>query len=233
MAVAFLTARWENLCLLSYAVPPDLLRPRLPPGLELDTRDGRAFVSLVAFNFRSTRVLGVPWPGFRNFDELNLRLYARHGAERGVVFLREFVPQWLVATLARVLYNEPYRAAPVRHTVTRTAEAITAECRLTWAGRDHRLKVTAAPQPFRAGEDSLEQFFKEHHWGFNTDRRGRTIRYRVDHPVWDVYHVTGHDLDFDCAAVYGPEWGFLTAAQPYSVAFAVGSAIAVMPFGKL
>src|SRR5438270_13540279 len=88
MPVPFLTARWSNLCLLSYAVPPTLLENRLPAGLELDTRDGQAFVSLVAFDFLDTRVFGIPWPGYRNFAELNLRFYVRQGEERGVVFLR-------------------------------------------------------------------------------------------------------------------------------------------------
>ena len=49
----FLTARWVNLFLANYAVPDDLLVPQLPPGLELDRRDGQAFVSLVAFDFRN------------------------------------------------------------------------------------------------------------------------------------------------------------------------------------
>ena len=54
----FLTAEWRNLFLATYAVPPSLLRTHLPAGLELDTRDGNAFVSLVAFQFIHTRVLG-------------------------------------------------------------------------------------------------------------------------------------------------------------------------------
>jgi uncharacterized protein YqjF (DUF2071 family) len=70
---AFLRAHWSNLVLASFAVPPELLRPRLPAGLELDTRDGSAFCSLVAFEFLRTRVLGVPWPGFRDFPEWTKR----------------------------------------------------------------------------------------------------------------------------------------------------------------
>src|SRR5215831_17753645 len=100
MAFPFLTARWSNLFLATYAVPPSLLWKRLPPGLELDMRDGQAFVSLVAFDFHDTRVLGIPWPGYRNFPELNLRFYVRHGADRGVMFVREFVAQRLVAWVA-------------------------------------------------------------------------------------------------------------------------------------
>src|SRR5260370_5945784 len=70
---AFLTARWINLLLATYAVPPELVASYLPAGIEPDARDGRAFASLVAFDFRDTRVLGVAWPGFRNFPEVNLR----------------------------------------------------------------------------------------------------------------------------------------------------------------
>jgi hypothetical protein len=78
----FLTARWSNLCLLTYAVPPSLLEPRLPRGLTLDLRAGDAFVSLVAFDFLDTRVLGIPWPGFRDFPEISLRFYVRRGDDR-------------------------------------------------------------------------------------------------------------------------------------------------------
>src|SRR5438132_9933153 len=109
----FLTARWSNLAILTWEVPPALLEPHLPAGLELDRRDGRAVASLVAFDFLDTRVLGVPWPGYRDFPEVNLRFYVRHGAQRGVVFVREFVPSRLVALLARLLYHEAYAAIPM------------------------------------------------------------------------------------------------------------------------
>ena len=59
----FLTAGWRDLVLVTYAVPPEALAPHLPPGCEPDLREGKAFVSLVAFDFVDTRVLGVRWPG--------------------------------------------------------------------------------------------------------------------------------------------------------------------------
>ena len=130
----FLTAHWKNLCLVTYAVPPALLEPRLPEGLSLDTRGGDAFVSLVAFDFLETRVLGVPWPGYRHFPEINLRFYVRHGAQRGVVFIRELVPKRLIASLARSLYNEPYLAIPMKSRTTREGGTITVATRNMDAG---------------------------------------------------------------------------------------------------
>src|SRR5436190_18222558 len=141
MSKPFLTAKWNNLFLATYAVPPGLLEKRLPAGLTLDLRDGHAFVSLVAFEFIDTRVFGIGWPGYRNFGELNLRFYVRHGEERGVVFIREFVPQRLVAWVARWLYNEPYLAAPITAARQESNDSITLDYRLGYAGREHSVHV--------------------------------------------------------------------------------------------
>ena len=214
-------------------MPPALLGNRLPPCLDLDTRDGQAFVSLVAFDFLDTRVLGVPWPGYRNFAELNLRFYVRSGADRGVVFIREFVPQRLVAWLARVLYNENYLAAPLHSTLRDEPDRLTVLHRLSWQGRSYSVSVTGAKPAFRPAETGVEHFFKEHRWGFCTNRRGQTVRYEVIHPVWDIYPVTAYQVELDWASVYGPEWKFLERQAPYSAVLAAGSAVSVFPKGRL
>src|SRR5438067_8348612 len=137
----FLTARWSNLALLTYPVPTLLVESYLPPGCVPDTRDGQAFASLVAFDFLDTHVLGVPWPGFVNFPEVNLRLYARNGDRRGVVFVREFVPQRLVAFMARMFYNEPYLGVPMTSTTLDTPRGLMIEHKLTINGKVNRLRV--------------------------------------------------------------------------------------------
>jgi hypothetical protein len=229
-----LTARWTNLFLANYAVPQELLRPSLPPGLDLDLRDSKAFVSLVAFDFLNTKVLGIPWPGYRNFPEINLRYYVRHGDERGVVFIREFVPKRLVAWLARTIYNEPYRATKMTSRVRQTAEHITVEHQLDWGGRVNTLRVTGGKPAYRPDATSDEHYFKEPgQWGFNRTRAGQTVRYLVCHPVWETYSILDYSIDLDWEAVYGLEWSFLRDARPYSTILAAGSPVAVYPKGAL
>ena len=229
----FLTARWTNVLLATFVVPPDLLTPQLPRGLELDTRDGQAFASLVCFDFLDTRVAGIPWPGFRNFPELNLRFYVRRGEERGVVFVREFVPRTFVAWMARTLYNEPYVAARMQSSIVDEPESIQVEHHLTFAGRMHTMRAVGTKPAITPGPESVEAFFKEHHWGYGRTRGGRTLRYHVWHPVWAVYPVREAHLDLDWGAVYGAEWSVMQGATPASTVLAVGSAIAVYPKGKL
>jgi uncharacterized protein YqjF (DUF2071 family) len=222
----FLTARWSNLFLATYAVPEELLRPRLPSGLELDRRDGQCFVSLVAFDFRDTRVLGVPWPGFRHFPEVNLRFYVRWREQRGVIFLREFVPQRFVARMARTLYNEPYLATPMSSIVKEEPESIHVEHRIAFGGRTHTLAATGARPGFAPVADTVEHFFKEHEWGFGVVR-GRLRRYRVEHTVWEVYPVRDFRIDIDWATLYGTEWAVLQGATPCSTILAAGSPVIV------
>ena len=79
----FLTADWRYLALLNYESDPALLQPLVPGGTELDTWNGKTFVTMVGFSFLNTRVLGLAIPLHENFEEINLRFDVRHKAEDG------------------------------------------------------------------------------------------------------------------------------------------------------
>lgn len=230
----FLTARWANLGLFQFAVPDEVLLPHLPDGLELDRiADGKAFVSLVAFDFENVRVFGIPWPLHTRFPELNLRFYVKGGGRRGVVFIKELVPRPAVAFIARWVYNEPYAIAPMKSRVTRTEERVTFTHQIRYGGRKHFLQVTGEPGLLTEPEDSQAHQFKEHSWGFGRGTDGRTSVYQVEHPVWRTYPVKNYLLDLDPSLLYGPEWAFLKDQEPHSVVMAEGSAISVFMHGKL
>ena len=115
----FLTAKWRDLVMANYEVAPEILQNRVPNGVSLDFHDGKCFVSLVAFMFLDTRVLGVPVPFHINFEEVNLRFYVRRETpdetKRGVCFVKEIVPRLAIATVARLFYGEPYEAWNMSH----------------------------------------------------------------------------------------------------------------------
>jgi uncharacterized protein YqjF (DUF2071 family) len=100
----FLKAQWQNLIMANYAIDAEHLLPYLPTGVELDTFEGKTYVSLVGFLFKDTRLLKVPIPFFGTFEEVNLRFYVvrKVGNEmrRGVVFINETVPNKTVAWVA-------------------------------------------------------------------------------------------------------------------------------------
>lgn len=233
----FLTARWSNIILLTYRVEPELLHPYLPRGCELDTFEGvEGFVSLVAFDFLDTRVKGIGWPlprSIRNFPEINLRFYVRHqsaeGPQRGVCFIREFVPSRLVAGVARWVYNEPYRATRMTSETRDLGTDLHITHHLHWAGTENHLEVQLSKQPTMPAPDSPEHFFKEHQWGFGKDRRGQLLRYQVIHPEWQTYPLLSYKLNWNWAATYGNKWAILQEATPFHTMVAAGSNVRVLP----
>src|SRR4029079_571959 len=71
----FLTADRRWVAMLNYPVSPELLEPLVPPGTAIDLWQGAAYVSVVGFLFERIRVLGLPLPTHRRFEEVNLRFY--------------------------------------------------------------------------------------------------------------------------------------------------------------
>lgn len=229
----FLTAQWRHLGLITYAIDPALLKEETPPECSLDLRDGAAFVSFVMFDFLETRVKGIRWPGYVNFPEINLRFYVRHGEQRGVCFIREFVPRRLIAWIASTIYNEPYVATKMRSDVRIAGEMIEAAHEFWFGDRWHRAKVTARDQPNHPPAGGVEDFFKEHQWGFGRSRGGALRRYEVQHPTWRIYPEATVQMDVDFGQVYGQKWAFLSQQPPASVILAEGSEIAVFPHADI
>jgi uncharacterized protein len=224
----FLTAAWRNLVMLNFSVDPDLLKPMVPAGTELDFFHGQAYVSIVGFQFLDAALLGVPIPFHRAFEEVNLRFYVvRHapdGVRRGVVFIREIAPKWMVSTIARWVYNEKYVTMSMRHQVDHEAGHVKYE----WWHRDRWNSVSArihgSPTALISGSE--EEFIAEHYWGYTMQRDGTTMEYAVEHPSWKVWQTSNANLDCDVSATYGDAFvPFLRG--PASVLVADGSPVIV------
>ena len=116
MLKPFLTANWRYLAMLNFAVDPKILEPLVPSETELDFHEGQTFLSVVGFLFLDTRVIGMPIPLHRDFEEVNLRFYVRRKSadqwRRGVVFVRELVPRAAIAIVARLFMASPIPRCP-------------------------------------------------------------------------------------------------------------------------
>ena len=115
----FLKAEWRKLAIANYEVQPSLLSKYLPSNTELDLWEGKCYVSLVGFMFENTRLLGIPIPFHRHFEEVNLRFYVRYCDngewKRGVVFIKEIVPKTALTFVANQLYKEHYKTMKMSH----------------------------------------------------------------------------------------------------------------------
>jgi hypothetical protein len=237
MSSTFLTAEWRKLVMAQYEVAPEVLRPYLPRGVELDlfhpaTGKPRCYVSLVAFLFDKVRVRGFAIPLHTRFEEINLRFYVRRresdgSVKRGVVFIREFVPRRAIAWVAKRIYEEPYLAIPTRSEISSDGKMLTAKYGWKMGGRWHTLSAAAYLPSQAIAPGSEEEFITEHYWGYTKRGDGRTSAYEVEHPRWQTYRVQSYEIAVDFEKLYGPEFGFLTDRWVSSVLVAEGSAVMV------
>lgn len=232
MSLPFLTARWRYVTMLNYACDPALLRPYVPVGTELDDYDGVTYLSIVGLLFRDTRVLGVPIPFHRNFEEINLRFYVQRrgpeGRRRGVVFIKEIVPLPAVSIAARVTYGENYHTLRTRHTLYEPKHNQDGVVVYEWFvdGRPNRMEATFLGEPVMPDAGSLTEYLGEHYWGY-TKRGNDTLEYRVEHSPWRVWEADRARLDVDAEKLYGKAIANVLSEPMLSAFVAEGSAVTV------
>lgn len=213
----------------NHAVDPAVLVPLLPSGLELDLLDGVALVSLVGFRFLRTRLLGVPVPFHRDFDEVNLRFYVRRrvgdGWRRGVVFVRELVPRVALAVVARLAYGEPYAAVPMEHDVAE--DGARATYRWRWRRSWCSLGVETGGDWKAPAPGTEMAFITEHFWGYSGGPGRPTREYEVKHPPWRVRVARTANSTGDLGEIYGQDLGAALSRPPRSAFLAEGSAVTV------
>ena len=229
----FLSARWEYLAMFNYEVDAALLQPHLPPCTELDLYNGKAIVSVVGFLFNNTKVLGIKWPGFVNFEEVNLRYYIKHfdGKEwkRAVGFISEIVPSFLVAGMANTFYNEHYSTAKMKNDIVIADKEITVSYH--WKKKNQpwnimEVKAIKTLQQIQPGSE--EEFIFEHYYGYNKLNETTAIEYSLQHSRWQVYPVVNYSLQCDIEKLYGDAFvPFIKNVKPLSVFLAKGSDVQV------
>jgi len=227
----FLTARWEDLVMANYAVPPEILLPYLPKGVELDLFEGKAYVSLVGFMFKKTSLFGVPIPFMGTFEEINLRFYVKRKDgdifKRGVVFINETVPYKAVAFIANKLYKEHYISIPTKSQIG-LSDSIK-NINFQWKPKTgwNKIAITTDNTSVEMPTDSIEEFIFEHYYGYTKVSNTETQEYRVNHPRWQINKVLSSDIHCDFGAMYGDDFAFLSNQAADSVIFAEGSNVSV------
>lgn len=180
---------WSDLLFAHWPVEPDLLRPRLPKGIELDTRDEQAWVGVVPFLMSDVAPRCIPAiPGVSRFLELNVRTYVVRDGKPGVWFFSLDAASRLAVRTARATYHLPYMDAAMS---IRKDESNRTRYH---SRRIHRGEPAAqfdaiywpTGDTFRAQPGTLEHWLTARYCLYCENNRGQLYRGEIDHPPWEL-----------------------------------------------
>jgi uncharacterized protein YqjF (DUF2071 family) len=168
-----------------YEVDPRQLQPQVP--FPLDVREGKAYVSVVAFSQERLRfafggqMTNCVGRWFANHEFLNVRTYVRHNGEPGIFFLAEWVPKRMATWLGPPLFGLPYRWGRIKyqHDV-QTLHGCVGDELASFSYRAGR-SGAGLPKPCESG--SLDEFLLERYLAF-TAWHGLRRMFRVEHDPW-------------------------------------------------
>ena len=101
--------KWHDLLFAHWPLSPEKIRPLVPQELELDLREGSAWVAVAPFWMSGIRArLAPPLPFLSKFCELNVRTYVRYKGVPGVYFFSLDAASLPAVVGARATYKLPY-----------------------------------------------------------------------------------------------------------------------------
>ena len=178
--------KWHDLLFAHWPLPPDHIRPLVPRELELDLRDGHAWVGVIPFWMSGIRARATPAiPRLSTTPELNVRTYVTYRGIPGVYFWSLDCASRLAVWAARTFYHLPYFNASM--SVQNAGESFSYRC---------TRQENSSPAEFRATyrlissarqreKTTLEHFFTERYCLY-TVHRGKVLRAYIHHLPWPL-----------------------------------------------
>ncbi|MBV9625086.1 MAG: DUF2071 domain-containing protein [Acidobacteria bacterium] len=173
---------WNDLLFAHWPLPPQIVRPLVPPQLPIDMFEGRSWIAVTPFHMSGVRVRGLPpIAGLSDFPELNVRTYVTVDAKPGVFFFSLDAGSRLAAWAARATYHLPYFFARMRVELGDTVRYRS----IREPGAQFRAEYRASAPVALRKPGSLEHWLTERYCLY-TVTRGKVFRAEIHHRQWPL-----------------------------------------------
>lgn len=188
-----MTQSWHDLLFAHWPVAADTLRDLVPPGLELELFDQRAWLGVIPFHMTNVAPRGVPAvPWVSAFPELNVRTYVRVGDKPGIYFFSLDAGNPLAVMVARTMFHLPYFSAvmDVEHKDGYVYYASRRSPNGEPSGSKPDASFTARYRPTGpaafARPGTLDYFLTERYCLYTLDSSFHLQRLDIHHPPWPL-----------------------------------------------
>jgi uncharacterized protein len=189
---------WLRPLFIHYEVDPEMLQQEVP--FTLDLRNGKAYVSLVAFTMARLRpVIGgkiaeLAFLPIATHGLLNVRTYVQHKGEPGIYFLSEWIPNRLSVALGPRTFGLPYRLGKLSYEHHHEEGCIEGCVSANGTNLRYNAAIDPTTQLETCNHGSLDEFLVERYTAY-TCVEGKRRFFRIWHPPWMLTRVNAEVLD--------------------------------------
>jgi uncharacterized protein YqjF (DUF2071 family) len=187
----FMHQSWSDLLFAHWPVRFEHLRELIPPGLELETFDGYAWIGVVPFRMHNIHLRGLPpVPYTSAFAELNVRTYVTAGDKPGVFFFSLDAANRMAVMMARRFFYLPYFNAEMRvEQQGKTYHYVS--LRKDRRGADVSFEASYAPlsPAFISSPGTFEHWLTERYCLYTMDNGQNIVRGEIHHAPWTLHRA--------------------------------------------
>ena len=184
--------RWHAMTFLHWRYDVEDVRPLLASGLEVDTHDGDAWVSITPFLMKDFRLGPLPAvPGVSTFPETNVRTYVRGPDGRDGLWFFSLEADSVPTVLgASSLYGAPYEFADMEVEEGQVVHYRSRRREKPEIGHD----ITVRPGNPCASPSELDHWLTGR-WRAYSTIAGRLTRVGVQHQPWPLWDAEVVELE--------------------------------------
>ncbi len=195
--------QWRDLLFMHWPLPVAVLRPLIPPGLALDSFDGRAWIGVVPFTMAGVHARFLPpLPGTSRFPELNVRTYVTAEGKAGVYFFSLDAANPLAVRAARLGFHLPYYDAAM--SVSRSGRTVAYASTRTHHGvppAAFAARYRPTGPISRSTDGSIDAWLTERYCLYSAAGRQTIWRADIDHARWPLQPA---EADITCNTMLDP-----------------------------
>lgn len=175
---------WNNALFLHWKIPVEILRPLVPEDLEIDTFEGNAWVSIVAFTMQKIRPKLLPsLKVISDFHEINLRTYVTNDNKPGVYFLNIEAEKAISAMVSRAISKLPYQKSDIVYSqIDGNNLYVSKSSRNTFLEAEFKI----LPDAYK--KTDLDRWLTERYCLY-VDEGLYVYRYDVHHAEWEINDI--------------------------------------------
>jgi uncharacterized protein YqjF (DUF2071 family) len=185
-----MTQEWHDVVFLHWPVRAEWVQPHLPAELELDLYDEVAWIGIVLFEAKGTRLrLAPPIPGVRSYLELNVRTYVKYKGRSGVYFFSLDADSPLAVKTANAGGFLPYRHARMKM-AKQQGKCLFKSRRIHNHSFPEALSLTyqVASNPIPR---TLFEYWSTERYCLWTKPKKQLFRVDIDHTPWKLRYIKG------------------------------------------